>query len=93
MTLHGLFYWVALFFVCGGGGLALYVVVDIAELLETRRRRRRGRRLQLERYQAEQTIRCIRREAMCELLETEREYRDAASDLAVIEGTAVEVRR
>ncbi len=94
MSLHGSIYWVALFLVCGGAGLMAFAVVSIAEYVgKIRRRARRRTRLRLEQYRAEQAIRCIRREAICDLLEAERVHRYARNDPDIIESTAVEVRR
>jgi hypothetical protein len=94
MTLHSLIHWVALFLVCGGGGLAVVAVIWVAKSVETVRSRRRQRRsLWVERYRAEQAIRGIRRQAIRDLLVAERAQRVACHDPDVIESTAVEVRR
>ncbi len=93
MTLHGLIHWVALFLVCGGGGLAVVAVIWVAESIEMiRSRRRRCRSLRVERYRAEQALRDIRRQAIRDLLITERVQRVACDDPDVTESTAVEVR-
>ena len=93
MTLHSLIYWVALFLVCGGGGLAVVAVIWLAESVETiRSRRRRCRSLRVERYRAEQAIRGIKRQAIRDLLVAERVQRTVCDDPDVIESTAVEVR-
>lgn len=92
MRLHGLIYWVALFLICGGGGLTAFAVLSITEYVgKIRRRRRRRQRLRFEQYQAEQAIRSIRREAIRAMLAAERGYDPASGE--VIEGTAVEVKR
>jgi hypothetical protein len=94
MSLHGLTYWVALFLLCGGAGLTACAVLAIAEYVgKIRRRARRRIRLRLEQYRAEQAIRNIRREAICDLLEAERAHRYAYNDPGIIESTAIEVRR
>lgn len=93
MTLHDLPHWVALFVVCGGGGLTMIACIWVAEAIETRRvRLRRRRTLQLEQYRAEQAIHIIRRQAIHDMLEAERTHPNSY-DGDVIEGTAVEVRR
>ncbi len=93
MTLHSLIYWVALFLVCGGGGLAVVAVIWVAKSVETIKSRRRQRNnLWVARYRAEQTIRGIRRQAIRDLLIAERAQRVACHDPDVIESTAVEVR-
>jgi hypothetical protein len=93
MTLWGLIQWAAFFLLCGGG-LMVVVVLAIAERVgKIRRRARRRTRLRYERYRAEQAIRDIRRQAICDLLVAERAYRYAYNDPDIIESTAVEVRR
>lgn len=92
MTLWGLIQWVAFFLLCGGG-LMVVVVLSVAERVDKIRRARRRTRLGLERYRAEQAIRSIRRQAICDLLEAERAHRCAYHDPEVIESTAVEVGR
>ncbi len=72
--------------VCAGVGL-LYVAAWIEEAW---RRRRRTSRWPYTQYQAEQVIRSIRREAIRDMLEAEREER-YAYDPDIIEGTAVVV--
>jgi hypothetical protein len=74
--------------VCAGVGL-LYVAAWIEEAW---RRRRHNSRWPYDQYQNEQIIRSIRREAIRDMLEAERDQR-YAYDSDVIEGTAVEVRR
>lgn len=49
-------------------------------------------RLAYERYAAEQFIREARRQAIGDMLATERVYRDRFDDVEVIEGHAVEVK-
>jgi hypothetical protein len=72
-----------------GAGLAAFVVMSVAELIG---KVRRGRSLRLERYRAEQSLHEIRRDAICDMLETARTQR-YAYDGDIIEGTAVEVRQ
>jgi hypothetical protein len=92
MSLSGFLHYVALFLVCGGGGLAAFFVLWVAELLgKLRRRLRRNKRLRLEQYRAEQALHNIRRDAIHDMLETARTYRDTYD--GIIEGTAVEVER
>lgn len=93
MTLHSLIHWVALFLVCGGGGLAVVAVIWVAKSVETiRSRRRKHKNLWVTRYRAEQTIRDIRRQAIRDLLVAEQAQRVACHNPDVIESTAVEVR-
>ncbi len=93
MTLHSLIYWVALFLVCGGGGLAVVAVIWVAKSAETiRSRRRQHKNLWVARYRAEQALHGIRRQAIRDLLVAERAQHVACHDHDVIESTAVEVR-
>jgi hypothetical protein len=92
VLLHVLFW-----LLCGCAGVAAGVLVTCAvfgliALAEgVRDRLRNQARLDYERYSAEQSIRSIRREAIRDMLEAERDQR-YAYDSDVIEGTAV-VRR
>jgi hypothetical protein len=84
-ALHTAIYWIALFILCGGCGIgwvASQGMVDFVRKVRSRRRLRRS--LWIEQYDAEQAIRRIRREAICDML-------DAEPGGDVIEGTAVEV--
>jgi hypothetical protein len=83
--------------VCAGASLFIsagLLLVGVVELAERVGRRVRPRTRSIhERYQAEQAIRNLKRNAVHQMLEVERAYRQAESDSDVIEGTAVEVRR
>jgi hypothetical protein len=94
IRLSGFLHYAALFLLYGGGGVAAFVVLSVAELVgKLRRRLHRDRRLRLERYRTEQAIRSLRREAIRDMLEAERTHLYGHHDPEVIDGTAVEVER
>jgi hypothetical protein len=86
---------------CGFGVAAMIIgligvgvgIVEVEGRIEERRRRRqRQTKVALTRYAATRSIRDIKRQAIRDLLEAERDYYQACHG-DVIEGTAVEVRR
>lgn len=88
---HDLLVAISVFSMVVTGGLVLVWIG--AHVEEAWRHMRRASRLDYERYRAEEEIRNIRREAICDLLEAERAHRYAYHDPNIIESTAVEVKR
>jgi hypothetical protein len=96
MTVLHVLFWL----LCGcagvaAGGLVICAAIGLIALAEGVRDRLRSQaRLDYERYSAEQSIRSIRREAIRDMLDAERDQR-YAYDPDIIEGSAVvvEVKR
>ena len=76
-----------------GVGLLLYFLVWLSEPFELWWKARREARVDYARYAATRDIRDIRRRAIHDLLEAERQYHGVGSRDDVIESTAVEIKR
>ena len=78
-------------FGAAGGALA-FLCMTLVELAgKLQRRRQRAAALILEQYRAEASIRHLKRTAISELLEVDRDYRRAELPHDVIEGSAIEM--
>jgi hypothetical protein len=69
----------------------LALIGDFIKNLRRKRVKRQRVNLYYERYAATQAIRALKRNAIREMLEAEREYRSTGGDGEIIESTAVEV--
>lgn len=75
-----------------GVGFLLYFLLRLSEPFELWWRARREARVDYAQYAATRDIRDIRRRAIYDLLEAERQYHDIGSRDDVIDSTAVELK-
>jgi hypothetical protein len=83
-------FYISVIVVVGAPPLAL--IGDFIKNLRRKRAKRQMVNLYYERYAATEAIRALKRSAIREMLEAEREYRYIGGNGEVIESTAVEIK-